>query len=68
MLGAICLEIGVSISRAQEAIDDLCYEGVIRPAQDIEKSSMGWSLRVNAYTLVGKPNLTTASKWPGTDP
>lgn len=66
MLGAICLEIGVSIARAQEAIDDLCYENVIRPAQDSEKSMMGWSTRVNAYTLVEKPNLTIANKWPGT--
>ncbi len=65
MLGSVCLEVGVSIARAQEAIDDLCYDGVIRPAIDSEKFALGWSSRVNAYTLVGKPNLTIAARWPG---
>ncbi len=64
-LGAVCLEVGVSIARAQEAVDDLCDKGIVRAATNEEKRSVGMSERSNSYTLVGPPNLTLAYRWPG---
>lgn len=64
-LGRIASEVGISLERAQETVDDLCHDGIVRIVEPDEKKRAGLSERANVYVLTGEPNLTLANKWPG---
>lgn len=65
LLGAISMDVGLSLARAQEAVDDLVDGGIVKALTNEEKLAANMSIRANAYVLVGKPNLTIALTWPG---
>lgn len=63
LLGPISMDVGLSLARAQEAVDDLVDAGIVRPLTLDEKLAANMGSRANAYVLVGKPDLTVALKW-----
>lgn len=59
-LGTLSLEVGWSLARTHELVEQLVDEGVIRAVTDEEKAADKIPTIANLYVLIGEPTLSKA--------